>query len=72
MLKLKGMMKRRNHLLREDFLSVIETQKAKVFTNADIIKETDSVSGSSIACWLGCVCVCWPFPLWCQGGVSVG
>ena len=36
---------RRNHLLRDDFLSVIETQKAEVFTNAGFIKETDSITG---------------------------
>ena len=41
----KGVQKRRNRLLREDFLSVIETQKAKVFTNAGFIKETDSITG---------------------------
>ena len=41
----KGIQKRRNRLLRDDFLSVIETQKAKVFTNAGFIKETDSITG---------------------------
>ena len=41
----KGIQNRRNHLLWDDFLSVIETQKAKVFTNAGSIKETDSITG---------------------------
>ena len=38
----KGVQKRRNRLLRDDFLSVIETQKPKQFTNAGFIKETDA------------------------------
>ena len=41
----KGMQKRRNHLVHEHFLSVIETQKAKQFKNAGFIKKTDSATG---------------------------
>ena len=41
----KGIQKRRNHLLRDDFLDVIKTQKAREFTNAGFIKEIDSITG---------------------------
>ena len=41
----KGVQKRRNRLLRDDFLGVIETQKPKQFTNAGFIKEIDATTG---------------------------
>ena len=41
----KGVQKRKTRLVREDFLSVMETQKAKQFENAGFIKETDSTTG---------------------------
>ena len=37
--------KRKNHLVREDFLSLIEIQRAKRFKNTGFIKENDSATG---------------------------
>ena len=41
----EGVQKRRNHLVREQFLSVNEIQKAKQFKNAGFVKETNSATG---------------------------